>query len=1274
MKKIISGLLALVLLFVTGQYVLLLGIENFLQPNDDTSLRSQGLENNETNAEETEEDTTAKDEDGEEVSLEDIEEESAEEEKEQTEKEEKSEKQISNKHTKKEPMQGQTIKGHVSYEIGNKQTAEKMIAEARLNLASQGITLNKTIDISQVNFNKIGVYQINTTGLQADGITEAKIVVDVTIVDNIAPVISGDTRIVYDIAEVVNESRFLNDAHIVVTDNSDEKITPSVDLSRVNFRVPGSYVAQVTAHDSSGNQAKTVDVLVEILGAAGVNINVEKTVLTYEIGTEISTQMIIQDSGTTIVAQNDANVRTNIDLRVVDTKQVGRYVLRIKADDGRGHEETTDITVDIVDTIAPVIRVAQNTLGYDVGAVLNSEQLAQDAGLVITDNSGVTITPIIDLSAVDVNQNGVYEVYILAADGVGNRTTATLTVHIGHTRAPKISGKDKLIYIKGIVPTLEQFIVDGELVAVDSRGAALVLQGDLTHVNFNALGGYTGVFTATDTSGNMTTKKVAVEIVERPTNLITANEEITLELGQVFDIGVIMAERQIVILDNALTNSVARQPIVDLMGLDVNTIGVYTISVSVVDMNNQIIQTIPLRVVVRDTLPPIIEHMVQVEYALGAMINPEHFIKDARISVHDNSGGVIEATFDLSHVDVNTKGTYAVEVRALDHAGNLAIVKIDVHIVDVDAPLITGDEIVTYNAGDIVTIEQFLMDAHIVVHDNSNETIKPEVDITNVAHGVVGVYPVVVQATDASGNISRWTGKIEITPFAVKVDSMFDRVIRTIAQGRMSPEQFLEWAGFNATTEDGQPIKPTVDLSRVNWAAEGTYPVNVRVVDPDTGQVTTRNIPLTVYQRPRNIGGGCERTEMTYEVGTEITSTKVWKDFGLRLGAEPGSDLRTWSNVDIEKVDSSKVGSYPVKYDAKSNGGFTLHCDLTVHIVDTQPPTLDFGTDSLEYPVGTPKSAEEVLKDAGVKITDNSGEELTPEVDLSEVDWDKPGKYEAEVKATDSSGNVVTRKIPIEVYDREPPVIDGDDKQDFPIGTDVTPEDILKKLKITDNSGGDIKTEVDMSKVDKTKPGKYPVEITSTDSAGNKTTKTIEVEIKDNTPPEIKGDEKKEYPKGKKLTPEDILKDLNIKATDDVDGDLKPEVDMSKVNTSKPGTYPVEITATDSAGNKTTKVVEITIPDDGSGDGDGNGNGNGNGNGGGNGNNGGNGNGDGNGNNGGNGNGGGNSNNGGGNGNGGGFGGALAGTGNDRVIYQYILGAIIVIGSVKVLLRRRETE
>lgn len=64
------------------------------------------------------------------------------------------------------------------------------------------------------------------------------------------------------------------------------------------------------------------------------------------------------------------------------------------------------------------------------------------------------------------------------------------------------------------------------------------------------------------------------------------------------------------------------------------------------------------------------------------------------------------------------------------------------------------------------------------------------------------------------------------------------------------------------------------------------------------------------------------------------------------------------------------------------------------------------------------------------------------------------------------------------------------------------------------------------------------------------------------------------------LTEEQIIRDARITATDNYDKDLSIYVDLTKVDTSKPGSYEVSVYAKDSSGNRSgTATVIVKVPE-----------------------------------------------------------------------------------------------
>lgn len=160
----------------------------------------------------------------------------------------------------------------------------------------------------------------------------------------------------------------------------------------------------------------------------------------------------------------------------------------------------------------------------------------------------------------------------------------------------------------------------------------------------------------------------------------------------------------------------------------------------------------------------------------------------------------------------------------------------------------------------------------------------------------------------------------------------------------------------------------------------------------------------------------------------------------------------------------------------------------------------------LAFPAGTDPST--IDWSAFYRAEDNVDGELdmsAAEIDVSAVDFNKVGKYGGGFKAKikDASGNETSTSTDVIIYDpnnKEKPtlVIKSEYRK---IAKDEDPSEINWANdfveQAVDKDGFDIKFNVkaDISQLDTTTPGKYPVKITVTDFVGNEAEATIEVTV-----------------------------------------------------------------------------------------------------------------------------------------------------------------------------------
>lgn len=170
----------------------------------------------------------------------------------------------------------------------------------------------------------------------------------------------------------------------------------------------------------------------------------------------------------------------------------------------------------------------------------------------------------------------------------------------------------------------------------------------------------------------------------------------------------------------------------------------------------------------------------------------------------------------------------------------------------------------------------------------------------------------------------------------------------------------------------------------------------------------------------------------------------------------------------------------------------------------------------------------------GITAVDNVDRKITKKVkvDCKKVNLKKPGKYTVTYSVTDKAGNKTVKKATIRVKRDKAPVIKGAKNQTIYVNNSIS---YKKGVKAIDDRDGNItkRIKINSSKVNRKKPGKYPVIYSVKDRSGNKTTKKIYIRV-------IASIEEKEYVAADEPQGKVDLKMPTRKEEKDVNGDVKP--------------------------------------------------------------------------------------------------------------------------------------
>jgi len=543
---------------------------------------------------------------------------------------------------------------------------------------NSGETITPTVDLSGVDFTKEGDYIAKVSATDAAGnTTTVDVAVKVT-ADVTPPVISGNTEVTYPAGRSVSPSELFADANITVKDNSGTPITPSVDLSGVDFNTPGKYVVSVHAQDASGNEATPFELTITITSEDKVApVITADDSLRYYINRPVTPEQFIKDAHIVVTDNSGETIVPVIDLSGVDFNTVGTYTVTVNAKDSAGNE-ATPVTISVSVRPAPILQIKMDhaALTYEVGTELTEERIVDDANIFIVYNNDLTITSNVDLSAVNASELGNYPVGVTADDSYGNHASAVVSVNIVDTTAPVITGNTKVEYGLWGSATNEEFLTDAGITVTDNYDKNITPRVDLANVDFTKVGTYTVTVAATDSSGNEATPyEVTIEVIGL--NITIANRTLTYEAGTILDTKKIIADAGIQVITSQ-NKQVEVEPTVDFSTLNARRVGTYRVTVfGKLDIGRDMITDADeLTITIIDTTIPEINFGYNpnepITYSLASLITPEDIIRDAKITVSDNSDDEITPQVDLASLDPTVAGTYTVGITAEDSQGNQA--------------------------------------------------------------------------------------------------------------------------------------------------------------------------------------------------------------------------------------------------------------------------------------------------------------------------------------------------------------------------------------------------------------------------------------------------------------------------------------------------------------------------------------------------------------------------------------------------------------------------
>ncbi len=188
-------------------------------------------------------------------------------------------------------------------------------------------------------------------------------------------------------------------------------------------------------------------------------------------------------------------------------------------------------------------------------------------------------------------------------------------------------------------------------------------------------------------------------------------------------------------------------------------------------------------------------------------------------------------------------------------------------------------------------------------------------------------------------------------------------------------------------------------------------------------------------------------------------------------------------------------------------------------------------------------------------------------IEDKEIYAETVGQGKANIQVKSLFGRVKNYQVTYTVKDTKGPDIESKDTLEIEINST---DDVLKNIKITDNSKLDIESKIEGDyKINEL--GDYKIKVIAKDKYNNKSSKDIVLKIIDTTKPQIEASSEITINVGTKI---DLLK--NVKVTDNSKENIKPSV-QGKYDINKTGNYKLKYYAKDKSGNEATKDFTLKV-------------------------------------------------------------------------------------------------
>lgn len=545
--------------------------------------------------------------------------------------------------------------------------------------------------------------------------------------DKTAPVIEGAEDLTVFLGDPVDYA-----SSVRAVDDHDPAPSLVIDDGEYNPDAAGEYTILYIATDASGNTS-TAEARVHVVSDTTAPVISGITNISIFVGETADYVSAVEVSD-----DYDPDPLFVIDDGEFDPDTAGVYTIIYTATDFSGNAAVRTAAVTVIDDVfAPIIE------GADDYVLLVGEGADLTANVRVSDDYDENPTLVVDEGGFDPDTPGVYTVTYTATDFSGNvgQATSEYTV-MTDTVAPTIAGVCDHTIWRG-----EECDYTGNVHVYDALDDAPVLTVDDSGVDLSAPGIYTVVYTAVDASGNSVSASARITVLDdTEPPVISGVSDHTVYVGESVDY----------LAGLTVTDNSDPEPYweIDDPGVDFSKPGEYIVRFAAVDKCENLSRA-QIRIVVKnDTEKPVFSGIENYTVFLGDTVD---YVTP--VTATDDRDGAVEVQIDHGGIDFNKEGTYVITYGCVDSAGNVAKQKATVSVMrDRKGPVISGTQDIKVEMGGTVSYRK-----GVTVTDNHDPAPKLSIDNSAVNLNKIGKYKVTYTATDASGNVTTVTIRVEVT-------------------------------------------------------------------------------------------------------------------------------------------------------------------------------------------------------------------------------------------------------------------------------------------------------------------------------------------------------------------------------------------------------------------------------------------------------------------------------------------------------------------------------